>query len=208
MATSTLHGHRAESYFPQAEDTQGGPTLEPTSSRAALLIPRHHCPLEEGARVSGAKSHRKGAKTPLKWELSQTVGVCCSRPMQGQKRQLASSPELPTLPTSRPHQDCSTSRLPSGGPPFPASCCRRFHWISSSSRMMVCCFRSSCRVFWCFSASSCMRAQQPSGSRGAAPRAQPRTRHLALPSHSCSTSHAPPERGDLLSSWLCPPLVP
>lgn len=61
------------------------------------------------------------------------------------------------LPLPAPHpwyQDCSTSRLPSGGPPFPASCCRRFHWISSSSRMMVCCFRSSCRVFWCFSASS------------------------------------------------------
>lgn len=67
------------------------------------------------------------------------------------------SPEAAPLPPATPkhhYQDCSTSRLPSGGPPFPASCCRRFHWISSSSRMMVCCFRSSCRVFWCFSASS------------------------------------------------------
>lgn len=53
------------------------------------------------------------------------------------------------------HQDCRMSRPPSGGPPLPASCCRLFHWISSSSRMMVCCFLNSCSVFWCFSAKSC-----------------------------------------------------
>lgn len=53
-----------------------------------------------------------------------------------------------------PHHDCRMSRPPSGGPPLPASCCRLFHWISSSSRMMVCCFLNSCRVFWCFSARS------------------------------------------------------
>lgn len=52
------------------------------------------------------------------------------------------------------HHDCRMSRPPSGGPPLPASCCRLFHWISSSSRMMVCCFLNSCRVFWCFSARS------------------------------------------------------
>lgn len=52
------------------------------------------------------------------------------------------------------HHDCRMSRPPSGGPPLPASCCRLFHWISSSSRMMVCCFLKSCRVFWCFSARS------------------------------------------------------
>lgn len=46
---------------------------------------------------------------------------------------------------------CKRSKLPSGGPPFPASCCRLFHWISSSSKIMVCCLRKSCRVFWCFS---------------------------------------------------------
>lgn len=52
------------------------------------------------------------------------------------------------------------SRPPSGGPPLPASCCRLFHWISSSSRMMVCCFLNSCSVFWCFSARSCTQASK------------------------------------------------
>lgn len=43
--------HRAESHFPKAEDGQGGPNLEPTSSRVAMPIPRHHCPLWEVAQV-------------------------------------------------------------------------------------------------------------------------------------------------------------
>lgn len=50
-ATADLHRHRAQSHFPKAEDPQGGPKLEPTSSRGALPIPRHHCPLGEVAQV-------------------------------------------------------------------------------------------------------------------------------------------------------------
>lgn len=77
----------------------------------------------------------------------------------------ASAPPPASPPPRRTHQVCNTSRVPSGGPPFPASCCRRFHWISSSSRMVVCCLRSSCSVFWCFSASSC-EAARCHGARG------------------------------------------
>ena len=72
------------------------------------------------------------------------------------------------------HQDCRMSRPPSGGPPLPASCCRLFHWISSSSRMMVCCFLNSCSVFWCFSARSCTLTEK---------------RSFDLQSHSGTLSH-------------------
>ncbi len=46
------------------------------------------------------------------------------------------------------------SSPPSDGPPLPVSCCRLFHWISSSSTITVCCFLNRARVLWCFSASS------------------------------------------------------
>lgn len=52
------------------------------------------------------------------------------------------------------YQACSMSSPPSDGPPFPASCCRLFHWISSSSTITVCCFLNRARVLWCFSANS------------------------------------------------------
>lgn len=51
LATATLHRHRAQSHFPKAEDCQGGSRLEPTSSRVALPIPRHHCPLGKVTQV-------------------------------------------------------------------------------------------------------------------------------------------------------------
>lgn len=53
LATTTLHRHRATKIlcFPKAQDGQGGPNLEPTRSRVALPIPRHHCPLGEVAQV-------------------------------------------------------------------------------------------------------------------------------------------------------------
>lgn len=165
-------------------------------------------PLSLGGGDTGLRSQvPSGAKQDTaKVRAATDSGNLLLTPTQGQKRQLASSLELPIPPTSHPHQDCSTSRLPSGGPPLPASCCRRFHWISSSSRMMVCCFRSSCRVFWCFSASSCVRAQQLAGSRGAVLRAWPRTQGLAL-SHPLHL-RAPQGRGALLSQALSPTWCP
>lgn len=56
--------------------------------------------------------------------------------------------------TVHQYQACSMSSPPSDGPPLPASCCRLFHWISSSSMITVCCFLNRARVLWCFSASS------------------------------------------------------
>lgn len=178
--------------------------VAPTWHQPAQKYP---CPFQDPT-IPWGRWHRHEEPSPTRSQDTAKVravmdgGNLPLTPMQGQKRWPASSPELPILPTSHPHQDCSTSRLPSGGPPFPASCCRRFHWISSSSRMMVCCFLSSCRVFWCFSASSCVRAQQLSGFRGAFLRAWPRTQGLgpSHPLHSC----APQERGDLLSQALSP----